>query len=190
MHKKANKVVKHIWELNFDLDTKKLQNLYPGKDWRQAYDDIRNFLKNNNFEHRQGSGYISTKSLYEVDVINTLYKLAQTYTWIYKCSTVFDKSIADNRVNCKNIFRDAVRDLNSKKEKANAQEDKDNTQEKTDDKQSVKENSQEKKENAKEKPTQKFMYSRKKLNQKAQEIAKQPQQTTDKAKSKNKNIDI
>lgn len=56
-------MAKHIWAINFDLDTKKLETLYSSKNWRQAYDDIRDFLKKNNFEHRQGSGYISKEEM-------------------------------------------------------------------------------------------------------------------------------
>lgn len=178
------------WTINFDLDTKKLQQKYSRNNWKKAYKDVRKVMLENGFEHRQGSGYISKEEMSEHDITAIIDNIAEKLPWIDECSRVFDKAMADRHISCKKAIHKKVQQLKNKKEKANAQEDKDNTQEKTDDKQSVKENSQEKKENAKEEPTQKFLYSRKKLNQKAQEIAKQPQQTTDKAKSKNKNIDI
>ena len=42
---------------NFDLSVRALQENYPGTNYRQAYQDIRQFLEDNGFEHRQGSGY-------------------------------------------------------------------------------------------------------------------------------------
>lgn len=48
--------------LNFDLDTKKYEE-NTGKHSPTAYVEIKRFLEKNNFEHRQGSGYISKDSL-------------------------------------------------------------------------------------------------------------------------------
>ena len=35
--------------INFDLDTKALKEFYPGKDYRAAYGEIKNFMENNGF---------------------------------------------------------------------------------------------------------------------------------------------
>lgn len=32
--------------INFDLDTNKLKELYPNKNFTRAYDDIKRFIKN------------------------------------------------------------------------------------------------------------------------------------------------
>jgi len=54
--------------LNFDLDTKKLKEHYPNKNYTEAYNDIKKFLLQNGFEHRQGSGYISENDMSSQEV--------------------------------------------------------------------------------------------------------------------------
>lgn len=44
--------------LNFDLDTKKYEE-FTHRPAPTAYAEIWRFLKKNDFEHRQGSGYVS-----------------------------------------------------------------------------------------------------------------------------------
>lgn len=44
--------------INFDLSTERLKECYP-KSRRSAYREIRHFLENCGFEHRQYSGYVS-----------------------------------------------------------------------------------------------------------------------------------
>ena len=49
--------------INFDLDTHRLEEWYPTPNWRNAYMDIRNYMQEHGFEHRQGSGYISKSDM-------------------------------------------------------------------------------------------------------------------------------
>lgn len=75
--------------LNFDLDTKKYERI-TGKKSPQAYYEIRRFLENAGFEHRQGSGYISLNSLNEIQ-INTIVKdMSNQLLWLKYCVNVFD----------------------------------------------------------------------------------------------------
>lgn len=60
--------------LNFDLDTNKLKQYYPKKDYTRAYKDIEKFLVSRGFEHRQGSAYISKMS---IDIVKNLSKKAK-----------------------------------------------------------------------------------------------------------------
>lgn len=53
--------------LNFDLDTKKYEEI-TGKSAPTAYYQIQKFLENRGFEHRQGSGYVSSKSLNDAEI--------------------------------------------------------------------------------------------------------------------------
>lgn len=75
---------------NFDLDTKKLKEFYPNKHWRMAYKDIKVFLKNENFEHRQGSGYVSKDKLYSYQVVAVVKRLNKACPWLKKCVKHFD----------------------------------------------------------------------------------------------------
>jgi len=58
--------------LNFDLDTNKLKEYYPNKNYTNAYEDIKKFLLKNGFEHRQGSGYISQKEMSTKEVADIM----------------------------------------------------------------------------------------------------------------------
>jgi virulence-associated protein VapD len=58
--------------IHFDLDTKELERYYPKDAWRNAYKDIRNFMRDNGFEHEQGSGYRSQHPMLRPKVIALL----------------------------------------------------------------------------------------------------------------------
>ncbi len=45
--------------INFDRDTNELKKHYPGKNYRNAYTDIKKLMEESGFEHRQWSGYVS-----------------------------------------------------------------------------------------------------------------------------------
>lgn len=76
--------------LNFDLDTNQLKRHYDGGSYTNAYKDIRTFLENNGFSHRQGSGYISDKRMNSSDITEIVIKLAMTYPWLKNCVKQFD----------------------------------------------------------------------------------------------------
>ena len=76
--------------LNFDLDTKALQEWYPDGDWHNAYMDIRRYLEEHGFEHRQGSGYISRKNLNLLQATVIVQRMAREYLWLQPCLKELD----------------------------------------------------------------------------------------------------
>lgn len=76
--------------LNFDLDTKALEEYYPKPSWRQAYKDVGEFLKAENFEHRQGSGYRSNNKMSDSEIMKLANKLYNKFPWFEKCINKFD----------------------------------------------------------------------------------------------------
>ena len=76
--------------INFDLDTKILEQEYPKKDYRQAYDDIKRFMLSNGFEHRQGSGYVSLKSMSNYDVARFTSEISEKFHWLANSAKKFD----------------------------------------------------------------------------------------------------
>lgn len=76
--------------INFDLDTKALKEFYPGKDYRAAYGEIKNFMENNGFEHRQWSGYVSVKALDQKEIVSSIKKIAKKFPWLSQCVNRFD----------------------------------------------------------------------------------------------------
>ena len=75
--------------INFDLNKKSLEQYYD-KSWRNAYKEIKDFLKENGFEHRQWSGYVSKEKLDTIDMILLSEKLRKTFPWLEKCASRFD----------------------------------------------------------------------------------------------------
>lgn len=67
--------------LNFDLDTKKYEEI-TGKPSPTAYVRIRNFLKKNDFEHRQGSGYVSKDSLNDGKTFAIIQNMSVELEWL------------------------------------------------------------------------------------------------------------
>lgn len=76
--------------INFDLDTHKLRALYPGKDYRAAYYDLRRFFAGKGFEHRQGSGYLSKAKLTSADIYDLMDDLAAALPWLGECVNKID----------------------------------------------------------------------------------------------------
>ncbi len=75
--------------INFDIDTKKYEE-YTGKKAPTAYAEIKAFLKKNDFEHRQGSGYISKKSLDDLKITAIITNMTLTFNWLKYCIKEID----------------------------------------------------------------------------------------------------
>lgn len=83
---------------NFDLDANKLKEYYPKKNYRQAYNDIKKFMKKEGFVHRQGSGYISKMILNMQDVTLLSRKIRKTFPWLKHCVQHFDVTNVGERL--------------------------------------------------------------------------------------------
>ena len=75
--------------LNFDLDTKEYEK-YTKRKAPTAYYEIKKFLLNKNFEHRQGSGYISKESLNDVRILVLIENMTKELKWLKKCVKQID----------------------------------------------------------------------------------------------------
>ena len=67
--------------INFDLNTKAYEKTTKKKA-PTAYAEIKKFLKRNNFEHRQGSGYISKDSLNDGKVFAIIQNMSMELPWL------------------------------------------------------------------------------------------------------------
>lgn len=76
--------------INFDLDTQKLKDFYPGNNYRDAYTDIQKFLFLNEFEHRQWSGYTSKIAMSEAEVAKLVGAMNRALPWLKECVNRFD----------------------------------------------------------------------------------------------------
>ncbi|MCL2054566.1 MAG: hypothetical protein FWG90_09090 [Oscillospiraceae bacterium] len=72
----------------FDLNDKALQIAYPKPSYKHAWDDIKNFMLDNGFEHRQKSGYNSLEPLEFAEVLKTVRDLTKALPWLSQPNVV------------------------------------------------------------------------------------------------------
>lgn len=72
-------------QITFDLDTKALQEYYPTENWRNAYEVIKHFMAQNDFQWLQGSVYVSTRSMSSVNVEVIVLSLIESNPWLNLC---------------------------------------------------------------------------------------------------------
>ena len=76
--------------INFDLNDNLLKKYYPSKSYKNAWRDIKKYLINNQFVHRQYSGYVSIDSMSMAEAGNTIGKMARKWNWLNKSVIQFD----------------------------------------------------------------------------------------------------
>jgi virulence-associated protein VapD len=81
---------KRFKAINFDLDTQCLRDRFGESGRRKAYSDIGRFLKDNSFEYRQGSGYRSTTTMSDPDIIDLIILMYTTFDWLPDCVQKLD----------------------------------------------------------------------------------------------------
>lgn len=79
------------YAIAFDLDADILQQLYPSPFWNNADADIRRFLEENGFDHKQGSVYFGDDTIDAVTCVVVAQKLADEFEW-------FQPSVQDIRM--------------------------------------------------------------------------------------------
>lgn len=87
-----NEIIKKA--INFDLDTKALKKYYCKSnyplEYLKAYKEIKQFMKENGFSHRQWSGYVSDEALSKFQVLRLVHKMTNQFTWFANCVNRFD----------------------------------------------------------------------------------------------------
>lgn len=73
------------YAIAFDLDTDTLQQLYPSPSWNNAYADIRRFLQENGFDHKQGSVCFGDETIDAVTCVLVAQRLADEFDWFQPC---------------------------------------------------------------------------------------------------------
>ena len=91
--------------INFDLDTNKLKEVYP-KTYTNAYYDIRKYLENIGYKHRQGSGYISIFEKPLPKVSQDLNNMGNTFPWLKHCIKRIDATSLGDRYDMLDVIKD------------------------------------------------------------------------------------
>lgn len=84
---------KYIRFINFDLSNDLLKQYYPRKNIKQAWDDIKDYLIDNNFVHRQRSCYMSKEPLTVTNLILITDDMFKQMPWILQCANKFDATV-------------------------------------------------------------------------------------------------
>ena len=79
--------------INFDLNNNLLKQYYPSKNYKKAWKDINKYLENNDFIHRQYSGYVSKIGVSMAEVGTIFGNMSSKWTCINKCVMEFDVTI-------------------------------------------------------------------------------------------------
>ena len=70
-----------MYAIAFDFDTEMLEKLYPNASWRNAYSDVRSYLEDNGFEHRQGPVYFGDDDLTATECVAIVEDMADEFSW-------------------------------------------------------------------------------------------------------------
>jgi virulence-associated protein VapD len=77
--------------INFDLNSECLRCSLGGESGRTgAYSHIKKFMTINNFEHRQGSSYMSNLPMSDAEIYNLTDNLVRKHAWMANCVTGYD----------------------------------------------------------------------------------------------------
>lgn len=101
-------IKKSFKAINFDLDTNMLKIYYNKPNISNAYKEIKNFLIKNNFIHRQGSGYISSKPISNTEITRLVIKLKNTFPWLSKSVKEFDVTNIEKTFSLKHILTEPI----------------------------------------------------------------------------------
>ena len=91
-------------QITFDLDQERLKKYYPKKDYtsneqyyKKSYKDISDFMKVNDFSHRQYSVYISNNTMTKTDVVKLTIAMVQEMPWLSECIKEMDVTDISNQ---------------------------------------------------------------------------------------------
>ena len=87
--------------INFDLNNNLLKRYYPSKNYKRGWRDIKRYLENNNFIHRQYSGYVSIECMSMAYVIQHITEMSLLYQWLQYCVKEFDVTIVSDEYSLK-----------------------------------------------------------------------------------------
>lgn len=94
---------KYFKMIAFDLDTNRLKDYYD--DYTKAYKDIRHFMEQNGFTHRQGSVYDSIQKIDDGDIAFLCIDLKDTFEWTKDCIKSFNVTNIGHQYDMINTFR-------------------------------------------------------------------------------------
>ena len=80
-----------VYAITFDMDTTRMQDLYPGESWRNDYTEIGRILREHGFDWQQGSVYFGSESVNAVTCVLAIQDVSRQLDW-------FGPSVRDVRM--------------------------------------------------------------------------------------------
>lgn len=102
--------------INFDLKVSELKAHFGEKNYQRGYYEIGKFMYKNGFEHRQGSGYVSSDAISEVTIHRLALKLRQSLPWIRNCVKVIDVTDIGNQYDITELIKNKKRSSPQRKQ--------------------------------------------------------------------------
>jgi len=93
-------------QIAFDLSQEELKEHY-GKNHINSYRDLRDFFKKNNWEHSQGSVYVSREPTSYEDMQYLLEEAVKKMPWLEKCA----KSIDVTEIGAQHSLKEVLREV-------------------------------------------------------------------------------
>jgi virulence-associated protein VapD len=72
-----------MYAIAFDMDTKVMEDLYPGANYNNGYIAIRKFLRKHGFGHQQGTVYFGDETVTAVTTVLTIQALVREFPWFH-----------------------------------------------------------------------------------------------------------
>lgn len=106
---------------NFDLNTSALKKYYcktnAPLEYLKAYKEIKKFMKENGFSHRQWSGYTSIKTMDKVEVVMFAEKLSKHFPWLADCVNHFDVTDIGKQYDLTDVIKGHSEEIKSERNK-------------------------------------------------------------------------
>lgn len=90
-------------QIAFDIDTKVCRKIL-GKNYNKVYKDIRVFMENKGFEHRQGSVYHSIEPMMRAKATETIDSLIEEMPYLTKCIRDITQTRIGDDVSLNDLF--------------------------------------------------------------------------------------
>lgn len=103
---KDKKEYKRKYAINFDLSIEKLKEYYSPIYPKGAYNEIKVFMAEHGFYHRQYSGYVSLDAITQADISDLLIDLVAEFPWITECTNKMDATIIPKSYDLKEMMTD------------------------------------------------------------------------------------
>ena len=101
---------KRRYAINFDLKISQLKEFYNREHPKRAYYEIKRYMLQHGFSHRQWSGYISDTAMSKSELIDFTMMLHKEFPWLIDCEGSMDATVITSIFDIKKMISDSMDD--------------------------------------------------------------------------------